>query len=105
MLGIMNASVTKGKTYTVVKSKQPDVYIRDELCQSTYDVFVDVVDHVYHQSIIDHFGLWHDPSAPLVSDKKNRSISLFMMYTDTLTITHMRTNTVYNHHVHRHTHH
>ena len=50
--------------------KPPDESIQDELCQMRYVTFVNIVDQVYYQSIIDHFGSWHDPSAPLVSDIK-----------------------------------
>ena len=44
------------------------------MCQTRYVAFVNIVDQVYYQSIIDHFGSWHDPSAPLVSDIKIESL-------------------------------
>lgn len=48
--------------------------IRDELCQSDYNVFVNIVDQVYQKSIFDHFGLWYDPSALLVSNQKIKAL-------------------------------
>ena len=51
-------------------NKPPDECIKEELSQTRYVAFVNIVDQVYYQSIIDHFGSWHDPSAPLVSDIK-----------------------------------